>query len=70
VAAPLRDCSQLGSKNGQHQSYLSFANIRLSRCGFVRDWPVESSHFSPGFAPQIGHRTVRVVCLFRFIVGL
>src|ERR1700722_5730925 len=30
---------------------------RRSRCGSVRGWPVLSSHFSPGFAPQVGQRT-------------
>jgi hypothetical protein len=30
---------------------------RRSRCGSVRGWPVPSSHFSPGAAPQVGQRT-------------
>jgi len=39
-------------------SYLSDAARRRSRCGSVRGRPVLSSHFSPGLAPQVGHRTV------------
>jgi hypothetical protein len=35
-----------------------------SRCGSVLGRPVLSSHFSPGAAPQIGHRTASAV---RFI---
>jgi hypothetical protein len=40
--------------------YLSEAASRRSRCGAVRGWPVLSSHFSPGLAPQVGHRTARI----------
>jgi len=32
----------------------SLAINRQSRCGLVRGWPVASSHFSPGLAPQVG----------------
>jgi hypothetical protein len=38
----------------------SFAITRRSRCGSVRGWPVESSHFSPGAAPQVGQRTASI----------
>jgi hypothetical protein len=41
----------------QYRSYFSAAGIRRSRCGSVRGNPVLSSHFSPGFAPQVGQRT-------------
>jgi len=33
-----------------------FASTRRSRCGSARGWPVLSSHFSPGAAPQVGQR--------------
>jgi len=39
--------------------YLSEPIRRRSRCGLVRGSPVLSSHFSPGFAPQVGQRTTR-----------
>jgi hypothetical protein len=32
---------------------------RRSRCGSVRGSPALSSHFSPGFAPQVGQRTAK-----------
>jgi hypothetical protein len=35
----------------------SFAIHTRSRCGLVRGCPVLSSQFSPGAAPQVGHRT-------------
>ena len=35
----------------------SAAINRRSRCDSVRGWPVVSSHFSPGAAPQVGQRT-------------
>src|ERR1700733_248717 len=38
----------------------SFAIHTRSRCGVVRGCPVLSSHFSPGAAPQVGHRTASV----------
>jgi hypothetical protein len=38
----------------------SFAIHMRSRCGLVRGWPVLSSHFSPGAAPQVGHRTASI----------
>src|ERR1700688_1035347 len=31
---------------------------RRSRCGKTRGFPVLSSHFSPGLAPQVGQRTL------------
>lgn len=37
--------------------HFSEATKRRSRCGSVRGRPVLSSHFSPGFAPHVGHRT-------------
>src|SRR6266446_5599561 len=33
---------------------VSSAAKRRSRCGVFRGWPVLSSHFSPGFDPQVG----------------
>ena len=41
-----------------HRSH-SLIWIRRSLCGSVRGWPVLSSHFFPGGAPHIGHRTLR-----------
>lgn len=38
---------------------MSEASRRLSRWGSVRGCPVLSSHFSPGLAPQVGHRTAK-----------
>src|SRR5579863_2478697 len=35
-------------------SYFSAPANRRSRCGSVRGWPVPSSHFSFGLAPQVG----------------
>ena len=35
----------------------SAAINRRSRCGSVRGWPVLSSHFFPGAAPQVGQGT-------------
>ena len=54
------------------ESCLSEAARRLSRWGSVRGCPVLSSHFSPGLAPQVGHRTASacfsvtcfMVCVF------
>jgi hypothetical protein len=46
----IRTAGQLDSK--------SSAVRRRSRCGFVRGSPVLSSHFSRGFAPQVGQGTV------------
>jgi hypothetical protein len=40
-------------------SYFSAPTRRRSLCGSVRGWPVLSSHFSPGLAPQVGQRTAR-----------
>ena len=38
-----------------------FATLhRLSRCGSARGWPVVSSHFSPGAAPQVGQRIASI----------
>jgi len=36
------------------RDYLSEATSRRSRWGSVRGKPVLSSHFAPGFAPQVG----------------
>src|SRR5439155_9568326 len=36
----------------------SFIAKRRSRWGVLRGWPVLSSHFSPGFAPQVGQRGI------------
>jgi hypothetical protein len=41
-------------------SYFSEASRRRSRWGSARGCPVLSSHFSPGLAPQVGHRTASV----------
>ena len=38
-------------------THLSEPTRRRSRCGSVRGKPVLSSHFSPAFAPHVGHRT-------------
>src|SRR5581483_7205741 len=38
------------------ESHFSEAARRRSRWGSVRGCPVLSSHFSPGLAPQVGHR--------------
>ena len=47
----------------------SAATKRRSGCGSVRGWPLVSSHFSPGAAPQVGQRTVsiffRLSCVFK-----
>jgi hypothetical protein len=40
--------------------YRSVAARRRSRCGSVRGRPVLSSHLSPGLAPQVGQRTLRI----------
>src|SRR3954462_2149700 len=40
-------------------SAVAASNSR-SQCGFVRCWPVLSSHFSLGLAPHVGHRTARI----------
>jgi hypothetical protein len=49
------------------RSYLSEAAKRRSRCGSVRGWPVVSSHFSPGLAPQVGQRTARTCFCVTFM---
>jgi hypothetical protein len=46
--------------NHQIASCLISAINRLSRCGSVRGWPVVSSHFSPGAAPQVGQRIASI----------
>jgi hypothetical protein len=38
---------------------------RRSRCGSVRGWPVVSSHFSPGAAPQVGQRMASICFVLR-----
>jgi hypothetical protein len=40
---------------------------RRSRCGAFRSWPVLSSHFSPGFAPQVGQRIPNIGLTFLFM---
>jgi hypothetical protein len=45
----------------------SAAIKRRSRCGSVRGRPVLSSHFSPGAAPHVGHRTA---CIFLRVLFL
>jgi hypothetical protein len=47
--------------------YFSEASKRRSRCGSVRGRPVLSSHFSPGLAPQVGQRIVRVCSFLVFM---
>jgi hypothetical protein len=43
---------------GEHYFSLSFALMRLSRCGDVRGLPEVSSHSLPFVAPQVGQGTV------------
>lgn len=42
---------------------------RRSLCGSVRGRPVLSSHFSFGFAPQVGHRTAKASCFLDFMAS-
>jgi len=46
----------------------SSAISRRSRCGSVRAWPVPSSHFCPGAAPQVGQRTASAGFFLVFMV--
>jgi hypothetical protein len=46
---------------------VSVAAHRRSLCGSVRGWPLLSSHFSPGAAPQVGHLTVSIRSKFGFV---
>jgi hypothetical protein len=48
---------QLATLPVTSESPQSAAINRRSRCGVVRGWPVLSSHFCPGAAPQVGQRT-------------
>ena len=48
---------------------VSCAAKRRSRCGVFRGWPVLSSHFSPGFVPQGGHRTANICFGLLFTVA-
>jgi len=48
-------------------TYFSEATERRSRWGSVRGNPVLSSHFSPGFAPQVGQRTAKACFCFVFM---
>lgn len=64
LTTPLGNCLQFGSQFFEHYLSSSFAIVRLSRCGDVRGRPVASSHFSPGFAPQVGQRTDSALSLF------
>jgi hypothetical protein len=50
-------------------SYFPEAASRRSRWGSVRGSPVLSSHFSPGFAPQVGQRIDRTFFLVTFITA-
>jgi hypothetical protein len=49
-----------------HRHFFSVAESRAG-CGSVRGSPVFSSHFSPGLAPQVGHRAIRAVSFSAFI---
>jgi hypothetical protein len=50
-------------------SYFSEPAKRRSRCGSVRGKPVLNSHFSPGFAPQVGQRTDRASFFLVFMAS-
>ena len=51
------------------KNYLSEAARRRSRWGSVRGCPVLSSHFSPGLAPQVGHRTANTYVSVTFMTA-
>jgi hypothetical protein len=55
-----KDAADAGTRPLRKEAELnlaqSFAINRRSRCGEVRGWPVLSSHFCPGAAPQVGQR--------------
>ena len=48
-------------------AFLSAVSQSRCRCGSVRGWPVLSSHFFPGLAPQTGQRTAKACFSVVFI---
>jgi hypothetical protein len=55
----IKSCAVNEIRRGR-EVVLQLAARRRSRCGVLRGWPVPSSHFSPGFAPQVGQRIANI----------
>ena len=49
---------------------VSCASKRRSRCDVFRGRPVVSSHFSPGFAPQVGQGIANIGSAVLFFISV